>query len=285
MPTLNFSSFHGAVPRCRNYTLSEYQGILYLVPEDLKAARRYDPFADTKALLLDVVRTGEQVAACDSFFDYAIAHDMLPLRDAEFWLHGDFFVKCPDQARPVLDALMAFVERYGLPAWEVRSMAYADYPARYASRLMSRQHDPNREDTEDTSYLIEYELMKRSCQSKGSLSVCTLAILLLDLYLRFLEGTERGDFFLRNAEWMIHYEHEKTPRLTAQVFDLLSCIKLAHALLVSGEGKAIRQCKHCGKFFIAEDLRAEYCSPRCRGAYNSKMTRKRVKERKLREEQ
>ena len=108
---------------------------------------------------------------------------------------------------------------------------------------------------------------------------------MLDLYLRFLEGMERGDFFLRNSEWMIHYEHEKTPRLNAQVFDLLSCINLAHAFLVSGEGKAVRQCKHCGKFFIAEDLRAEYCSPRCRGAYNSKMTRKRVKERKLREGQ
>ena len=208
---------------------------------------------------------------------------MLPLRDAEFWLHGDFFAKHPDEARPVLDALMAFVERYGLPAWEVQSMAYADYPARYASRLMSHRHNPDWE--EDTKYLIEYELMKRSCQSKGSLPVCTLAILLLDLYLRFLEGTERGDFSLRNSEWVIHYEHEKTPRLNAHVFDLLSCINLAHAFLVSGEGKAVRQCKHCGKLFIAEDLRAEYCSPRCRGAYNSKMTRKRVKERKLREGQ
>lgn len=49
--------------------------------------------------------------------------------------------------------------------------------------------------------------------------------------------------------------------------------------------EAIRQCKHCGKFFIAEDLRAEYCSPGCRGAYNSKMTRMRVKKRQMREEQ
>ena len=104
--------------------------------------RRYDPFADMEALLLDVVWAGEQVAACDSFFEYAITNDMLPLRDAGFWLHGDFFAKHPDESRPVLDALMAFVERYGLPAWEVQSMAYADYPARYASRLMSHRHNP-----------------------------------------------------------------------------------------------------------------------------------------------
>lgn len=100
MPALNFIRFQGAVPKCQHYTLSEYQGFLYIIPEDLKAARRYDPFADMEALLLDVVRAGAQVAACDSFFEYAITHDMLPLRDAEFWLHGDFFAKHPDEARP-----------------------------------------------------------------------------------------------------------------------------------------------------------------------------------------
>ena len=84
MPALNFIRFQGAVPRCQHYTLSEYQGFLYIIPEDLKAARRYDPFADMEALLLDVVRAGAQVVACDSFFEYAISHDMLSLRDAEF---------------------------------------------------------------------------------------------------------------------------------------------------------------------------------------------------------
>ena len=79
MPALNFIRFQGAVPRCQYYTLSEYQGFLYIIPEDLKGARRYDPFADMEALLLDVVRAGGQVAACDSFFEYAIAHDMFPL--------------------------------------------------------------------------------------------------------------------------------------------------------------------------------------------------------------
>lgn len=285
MPTLNFTSFRGAVPRCQNYTLSEYQGILCFVPENLSIARRYDPFADMETLLLDVARIGAQIAACDSFFDFAIEHDMAPLRDAEFWLYGDFFLKYPKESRPILDALTAFVNRYGLPAWELNSVAYSGYPALYASLLMSRQHGPDWEDVDEAAYLMAYESMKRKFQSDGSLPVCTLAILLLDLYLRFLEGTDSVDFFLRHADWILHYEQEKTPRLTAQVFDLLSCINLAHAFLVSGEGKAIRQCKHCQKFFIAEDLRAEYCSPRCRGAYNSKMTRRRVKERKLREEQ
>ena len=60
MPALNFIRFQGAVPRCQHYTLSEYQGFLYIIPEDLKAARRYDPFADMEALLLDVVRAARE---------------------------------------------------------------------------------------------------------------------------------------------------------------------------------------------------------------------------------
>ena len=87
-----------------------------------------------------------QVAACDSFFEYAITHDMLPLRDAEFWLHGDFLCEAPRRspARPGRTHGLLW-NRYGLPAWEVQSMAYADYPARYAPLLMSRRYDPDRD--------------------------------------------------------------------------------------------------------------------------------------------
>ena len=135
----------------------------------------------------------------------------------------------------------------------------------------------------DSSYLLRYEAAKRACQSSGAVPACTLTLFLLDFCLQFIEGVNSGQFFIRRADWMIDYGHEKTPRLTAQVYDLTTCINLAYAFASTGEGKAVRQCKHCYKFFITDDWRAEYCSPRCRGAYNSKMTRKRVKERKQRE--
>lgn len=282
MPTLNFTTFHGAVPRCHHYALSESQGFLYLVPEDTKTVRRYDPFEDVDRLLLDVVRIGAAVAACDPFLDYALDHHMLPLRDAEFWLYGDFFTKHSQEAQPMVDALVAFVERYGLPAWDVQSIITTFYPARYEQRLLTLRRDS---DNDELGYLLEYETVKRACQSSGAVPVCTLALLFLDFYLQFLEGESDGQFPIRNAEWVLYHRHKKTPGLTAQVYDLATCIHLAYVFLVSGEGKAVRQCKNCGKFFVADDLRAEYCSPRCRGAYNSKMTRKRVKERKQREGQ
>lgn len=278
MPTLNFTHFSGAVPRYRDYSLEQTDGILYLVPESL-SVRRYDPFADIDGLLLDVVKAGAVVAACEPFLDYCLSHKMLPLRDAEFWECGDFFTSRPQESQPILDALLDFAGRYGLPLWE--GIVTTAYPARYAQRAMAIHQDDN----DDMAYTIRYEATKQACMPTGAVPACTLALTLLDFYLRFIEGIDERQFFIRNADWMMGYGQEKTPGLYAQVYDLTTCINLAYAMLSTGQGKAVRQCKHCGKFFIAEDWRSEYCSPRCRGAYNSKMTRKRVKERNLREGQ
>lgn len=158
------------------------------------------------------------------------------------------------------------------------------YPARYGNRAMAIRQDA---EDNDISHALHYELTQRACMrsKSGAIPVCSLALTLLDFYLRFMEEIDRPYFPIHNTEWGLSFEHKKTPRLTAQVYDLVTCINLAYAHLVSVQGKAVRQCKHCQTFFVAEDLRAEYCSPRCRGAYNSKMIRKRVKERKLREGQ
>ena len=280
MSEMNFARFHGAVPKFQNYAAVAEQNVLYITPEVNAMPRRYDPFEDSEGLLLDVVRAGAAVANCDTFMDYCLSHKMLPLRDVEFWRHGDFFTAHPKEAQSLVDTLLAFVRRYGLPTWE-QSGITTTYPAWYEQRAMAVHQD----DDDNTDYLLRYEAVRRACASTGAIPACTLSLMLLNFYLQFIEGIDVGYFPIRNAEWALDFGHEKTPKLSAQVYDLTTCINLAYAQLVSSEGKAIRQCKHCQKFFVAEDLRVEYCSPRCRGAYNSKMTRKRVKERKLREGQ
>lgn len=278
MPTLNFTHFSGAVPRYAGYSLEQTDGVLYLVPESL-AVRRYDPFEDIDGLLLDVVKAGAVAATCEPFLGYCLSHKMLPLRDVEFWQQRDFFTSHREESRPILDTLLDFARRYDLPAWD--GIVTTTYPAWYAQQAMAIRQDEN----DDTAYMIHYEAAKRACVSTGAVPACTLALTLLDFYLRFIESIDDGQFPIRNAQWMIGYGQEKTPKLYAQVYDLTTCINLAYTMLTTGQGKAVRQCKHCGKFFIAEDWRAEYCSPKCRGSYNSKMTRKRVKERKQRESQ
>ena len=283
MPQMNFTHFRGAVPRFQNYAAVAEQGVLFITPEANVLPRRYDPFEDSEGLLLDVVRAGAAVAGCDTFMDYCLSHKMLPLRDAEFWRDGDFFTARPDGAQPLLDTILAFVRRYGLPVWEQNTIVTTSYPARYEQRAMA-VHFGEDDGGNDLVYLAHYEAVKRACSRSGAVPECTLALMLLNFYLQFIEGMDAGHFFIRNAEWALDFEHNKTPELRAQVYDLTTGVNLAYAQLVSGEGKTVRQCNHCQKFFIADDWRAEYCSPRCRGAYNSKMTRKRVKERKEREQ-
>ena len=272
MPTLNFTHFSGAVPRYNGYTLEQTGGVLYLVPTSL-AVRRYDPFQDVDGLLLDMVQTGAVVAGCASFLDYCLGHKILPLQDVDFWRYGDFFTAQPDKARPILDTLLVFAGKYGLPMWE---QVITTYPARYAQRCMALHADPD----DNTAHLLVYEAARRACQPTGAVPACTLALTLLDFYLRWMEGIDGKQFPIRNAQWVMGYGQQKTPELYAQVYDLTTCINLAYVQFSAGEGKTIRQCKNCGKFFIFTDWRSEYCSPNCRGAYNSKMTRKRVKDRK-----
>lgn len=276
MPTLNFTHFSGAVPRYTGYFLDTTNNVLCIVPESL-AVRRYDPFRDTDSLLLDVVQAGAVVANCEPFLDYCLARKMLPLQDMDFWRHGDFFTICPQEARPILDALLAFAGKYGLPMWEPITTTY---PAPYAQRCMTL----HAEQDDNTAHLLAYEAARQACTPTGAVPVCTLALTLLDFYLRLMEGVGGPQFPIRNADWMMGYGQQKTPELYAQVYDLTTCINLAYVQFSAGEGKAIRQCKNCGKFFVSTDWRSEYCSPNCRGAYNSRMTRKRVKERKEREQ-
>lgn len=281
MPSLNFTRFSGAVPRYREYAAVEQDGTLFIVPDKQSPVCRYDPFEDVDGLLLDVTRAGAAVAGCVPFLDFCLAHKMLPLRDAEFWAYGDFFTANSKTAKPLVDILLDFAGRYGLPAWDSQSAVMSYYPARYERQMMELCQDEQDSD----AYLLRYEMVKRACRSSGTVPACTLALVLLDFYLQFVEGLNDRQFAVRQADWLVSYGYEKTPRLTAQVYDLTTCINLAYAFASTGEGKAVRQCKHCHKFFITDDWRAEYCSPRCRGAYNSKMTRKRVKERKAREGQ
>lgn len=276
MPTLNFTHFSGAVPRYTSYLLEQTDSVLYLVPEST-AVHRYDPFEDIDSLLLDVVKAGAVVAACEPFLNYCLSHKMFPLQDVDFWQQGDFFTARPQEAQPILDALLIFARKYGLPIWE---SVTTTYPSRYAQRCMETHQDAD----DDLAYMVRYEAARRVCRPTGAVPACTLALTLLDFYLRFVEGIDGKQFFIRSTEWMMGNGQEKTPELYAQVYDLTTCINLAYVQFSAGEGKAIRQCKNCGKFFISADWRSEYCSSNCRGAYNSKMTRKRVKERKEREQ-
>lgn len=56
--------------------------------------------------------------------------------------------------------------------------------------------------------------------------------------------------------------------LLCEYDSLKAIIDFAFAKAITSDKKPIRSCKHCKKLFYANDIRSEFCSPRCRNQYN-----------------
>ena len=61
---------------------------------------------------------------------------------------------------------------------------------------------------------------------------------------------------------------------------LMAVLNFTMANLLSAEGSPLKTCKHCGKAFISENKRAEFCSERCRNQFNVYKSRDKAKKNK-----
>ena len=57
----------------------------------------------------------------------------------------------------------------------------------------------HQDDCDDTSYLLQYEIIKRARSRSRAVPVCSLALMLLDFYLRFMEEIDQPYFPIRNT--------------------------------------------------------------------------------------
>lgn len=61
---------------------------------------------------------------------------------------------------------------------------------------------------------------------------------------------------------------------------LMAVLNFTMANLLSAESAPLKVCKHCGKAFISENKRAEFCSERCRNQFNVYKSRAKAKQNK-----
>ena len=61
---------------------------------------------------------------------------------------------------------------------------------------------------------------------------------------------------------------------------LMAVLNFTMANLLSAEDSPLKICKHCGKAFISENKRAEFCSERCRNQFNVYKSRAKAKQNK-----
>ena len=77
----------------------------------------------------------------------------------------------------------------------------------------------------------------------------------------------------------IRYRLTVTDRMQMQYefYSLMGILNFTMANLLSAEGSPLKICKHCGKTFISENKRAEFCSERCRNQFNVYKSRAKAK--------
>lgn len=85
------------------------------------------------------------------------------------------------------------------------------------------------------------------------------------------------DFKVSGVPYRINMEGNK-PEIAWQPNSLKQAIDMSFGFMMSSEKNPIRQCKHCGKVFLAKNPKAEYCRAECRNKANVYKSRAKNKE-------
>ena len=105
----------------------------------------------------------------------------------------------------------------------------------------------------------------------------------IDFYHHFIAEDSNNDIVLGErsalgihirAQLTLLEDHSRVINLEA--YELENAAYAAAITLMMDNG-GLRFCKCCGKMFVADRPRSEYCSPRCRNIYNTRMSRLRKK--------
>lgn len=274
MIDLHFSSIQGENIVHSKYTIKPYNHFMYIQPAKNFITKKINPLEDIDTLIMDILDTAQVISSCKKYMQFLskISENTFVF-EKHFWRYPDFFEnKNHPEAITITNALLVFVEKYGLPEWELERDTKAILPPEYCINSSSKS-----EYAASNDYLKTFLTDKIAQQEKVAFPVCSLTLFFLDFYNIFtinrtskLKRVEHCRLFFRN-------EPGKEPELTAAATGLKPSIILAFITFTTGHHKAVHICKHCGKHFITTDARSEYCSPKCRASYNTAQSRKRQK--------
>lgn len=274
MTDLHFSKIHGEAVVFSKYKIVEHNGFLYIEPSQKSFTKKINPLEDIDTLVMDIIKTAREITSCQMYMNFlSKIADANIVYEKSFWKSSDFFEhREHPEVEIILNALMTFVDKYGLPDWELEKDTKTILPLEYSVYSSSGP-----EDHDSPEYLKKFLTEKIALEDKITYPVCSLTLFFLDFLNIFtynrtskLKRVEHCRLYYRN-------EAEKEPELEAIATGLKPSIILALITFTSGEHKSVRVCKQCGNHFITKDMRSEYCSAKCRAAYNTAQTRKRQK--------
>ena len=287
--------------RYDSYEMKEIEEKHYITPKENSKVVMYDPFDFSDDILVDILNVGRFVEKNDienaiknimKFVEnYGLLGELtyLPLntdivKQSKVYLPAgnlvsnretlpadeyiELFLKCKKKQKVVIkknakgEILELSVEN------EMNPLAIIDRPAEYAvvfSRAYSEclvwiMHYAR------TLYLI-FEAIENYSKAQ-------------DAYTRQRYDTRIKEFNPSKiaCKILMGENKEDKPVIEWNFNSLKLAIDTMFALNETSERKTVKMCKHCGKPFSSENLKAEYCSPQCRNQANVYKSRAKNKE-------
>ena len=287
--------------RYDSYEMKEIEEKHYITPKENSKVVMYDPFDFSDDILVDILNVGRFVEKNDienaiknimEFVEkYGLLGELtyLPLntdivKQSKVYLPAgnlvsnretlpadeyiELFLKCKKKQKVVIkknakgEILELSVEN------EMNPLAIIDRPAEYAvvfSRAYSEclvwiMHYAR------TLYLI-FEAIENYSKAQ-------------DAYTRQRYDTRIKEFNPSKiaCKILMGENKEDKPVIEWNFNSLKLAIDTMFALNETTERKTVKMCKHCGKPFSSENLKAEYCSPQCRNQANVYKSRAKNKE-------
>lgn len=274
-----------------DYELKEVDEMTYITPKENTKVSMYDPFDVADNILVDILMIGRDVEhdelelAADKIMMFVKNHGLLgeltylPLNtdivkqskvylptgnvvcNKETLLAGEYirlFLKCEKKQKVIIkenargEILELSVEN------EANPLAFIDRPGEYAV-VFSRAY------SEGIVWIMDYARK---------------------LYLTFdaIENYSKVDNAYTKQKYDNYIQEFKASKIACKILmgsnkedkpviewnfnSLKLAIDTMFALNETSKRKTVKMCKHCGKPFASDNLKAEYCSPQCRNQAN-----------------
>ena len=239
MTNLQFSTIKGQNVVFSKYRIMEQDKILYITPAKDAISKEIDPIADIDGLIMDIISVAQVITSCKGYMRFlAKESENSIVTERIFWKKDDFFL---DRDNPevtlILNTLLAFSEKYGIPEWELDRDVKAILPLEYS---ILTQHAPSDEESPNT-FLKTFLSTKISMQDTIIIPVGSFTLFFLDLLNIFtinrtskLKRVEHCRLYFRN-------EPGKFPELAACAVGLKPSIILAFITFSTGDQKHVQE--------------------------------------------
>ena len=244
------------------------QGEKAVIPKQNAHLEEYNPTADSKEILIALLNTGRLMRTSS-------------VESAE-------------------ELILNFVNRYGLfgaiaelplnKDFYNHELVFIDNNIFIASGVMSTENFENLFFSKTKPKItISFELDDYISSRNYSEPLTWIATYISELYEilllceKYKTEPDAISFLLNNKlKTNIRYSLTVTDKIQMhyEFNSLMAILNFTMANLLSAEGSPLKTCKHCGKAFISENKRAEFCSERCRNQFNVYKSRAKAKKNK-----